>query len=64
MGFTPEEYVDIFDKWNVTKVVRLNDERYDRKRFTKLGVEHQDMFFIDGSTPSDEIVHEFIDSCD
>lgn len=40
VGFTPEEYVDIFNKWNVTKVVRLNDEKYDRKRFVKLGVAH------------------------
>lgn len=64
IGFMPEEYVDIFKKWNVTKVVRLNDEKYDRKRFIRLGVSHQDLFFVDGSTPSDTIVDEFIDSCD
>jgi cell division cycle 14 len=60
----PEEYCEIFDRWNVTKVVRLNDERYDKKRFTRNGVHHQDLFFVDGSTPSDEIVDEFIESCD
>ena len=56
--------MDIFNSWNVTKVVRLNDERYERKRFIRLGVEHQDLFFVDGSTPSDDIVQEFITSCD
>jgi cell division cycle 14 len=56
--------VDIFRKWNVTKVVRLNDEKYDRQRFVTSGVSHQDLFFLDGSTPSDEIVSNFIDSCD
>ena len=64
MGFTPEEYVDIFRRWNVSKVIRLNDERYDRKRFIRLGISHLDLFFVDGSTPSDEIVYEFIEKCD
>ena len=32
-GFTPEEYVTIFRKMNVTKVIRLNEECYDKKRF-------------------------------
>jgi cell division cycle 14 len=32
-GFTPEEYGDIFKKLNVSKVVRLNEAKYDRKRF-------------------------------
>jgi cell division cycle 14 len=48
----------------VTKVVRLNDERYERKRFIRLGIDHQDLFFVDGSTPSDELVDEFILSSD
>ena len=40
VGFTPEEYAQIFDAWKVTKVVRLNDERYERKRFIRLGIDH------------------------
>ena len=32
-GFTPEEYGGIFKKMNVSKVVRLNEAKYDRKRF-------------------------------
>ena len=64
VGFTPEEYAQIFDAWKVTKVVRLNDERYERKRFIRLGIDHQDLFFVDGSTPSDELVDEFILSSD
>jgi cell division cycle 14 len=29
-GFTPEEYCEIFKLWNVKKVIRLNEAKYDR----------------------------------
>jgi len=32
-GFTPEEYSEIFKSWNVKKVIRLNEAKYDRRRF-------------------------------
>jgi cell division cycle 14 len=41
-------------------VIRLNDVKYDRNRFLKHGIKHTDLFFIDGSTPSDKIVNEFL----
>jgi cell division cycle 14 len=59
-GFTPEEYCDIFKTWNIKKVIRLNEAKYERKRFITNGVTHQDLFFVDGSNPTDDVVEEFI----
>lgn len=61
---TPEEYTDIFRQWNIKKVVRLNEAKYERKKFINNGISHQDLFFVDGSNPSDEIVEDFIKSCE
>ncbi|GMT14437.1 hypothetical protein PFISCL1PPCAC_5734 [Pristionchus fissidentatus] len=56
----PEVYFDYFREHNVTTIVRLNTRMYDAKRFTDGGFDHVDLFFIDGSTPSDDIVRKFI----
>jgi hypothetical protein len=37
-------------------VIRLNEEKYDRKYFLENNIAHNDLFFIDGSTPPDGIV--------
>lgn len=37
---------------------------YDKRRFTQQGIAHTDLFFVDGSNPSDEIVREFIVNCE
>ncbi len=34
---------------------------YDRKRFTDGGFRHYDMYFPDGSCPTEAIVHRFMD---
>lgn len=52
----PEAYVPYFKKHNITAVVRLNKKFYDAKRFSDHGIEHFDLFFVDGSVPSDMIV--------
>ena len=44
----------------MTHVVRLNEAHYDRLKFTKNGINHTDLFFIDGSTPSVGIVDKFM----
>lgn len=41
---------------NVTRVIRLNEEKYDRTKFIKDGISHSDLFFVDGSNPSEDIV--------
>ncbi|WWC90188.1 uncharacterized protein L201_005121 [Kwoniella dendrophila CBS 6074] len=52
--------MEVFQKENVGLVVRLNDELYDRRHFIDLGMDHVEMYFDDGSNPSDDIVRQFI----
>eukprot|EP00053_Salpingoeca_punica_P000466 m.28816 g.28816 ORF g.28816 m.28816 type:complete len:471 (-) comp10340_c0_seq1:1196-2608(-) len=63
-GYTllaPENYLDVFKKYGVSDIVRLNKKLYDRERFTKHGFQHHDLFFVDGSTPSRDILDAFLD---
>lgn len=60
----PEAYFPYFRKHNITTVIRLNKKIYEAKRFTDGGFEHYDLFFIDGSTPSDNIVRRFLNICE
>ena len=57
----PEAYFPYFRKHNVTGIVRLNKKIYDARRFTDAGFDHFDLFFIDGSTPHDSIVRQFLE---
>lgn len=63
-GNCPEKYCGIFKKLDVKKVIRLNEAKYERKKFIKEGISHNDLFFVDGSNPSDDIVAEFMDVCE
>ena len=63
-GHTASSYVNIFKHLNVTKVVRLNDPKYDPKAFTKNAIEHEDPIFVDGSVPPQNIVDQFVASCE
>ncbi|CAF2569255.1 unnamed protein product [Rotaria sp. Silwood2] len=56
----PEAYFTYFRKRNVTTIVRLNKKIYDSKRFTDAGFDHYELFFNDGSTPSDAITLKFL----
>ncbi|XP_018860782.1 dual specificity protein phosphatase CDC14B isoform X4 [Parus major] len=60
----PEAYFPYFRQHKVTTIVRLNKKLYDAKRFTDAGFEHFDLFFADGSTPSDTIVKTFLNICE
>uniref|UniRef100_A0A672JVX3 protein-tyrosine-phosphatase n=1 Tax=Sinocyclocheilus grahami TaxID=75366 RepID=A0A672JVX3_SINGR len=60
----PEAYFPYFRKHNITNVVRLNKKIYDAKRFTDAGFDHYDLFFVDGSTPSDVITRRFLHVCE
>ena len=51
--FTPEDYVPIFKQFGVTLVVRLNKKSYEASKFVKNGIKHEELYFIDGSAPSD-----------
>jgi len=56
----PEHYFSYFRINNVTTIVRLNKQLYDARRFTEAGFDHRDLFFVDGSTPTDAIVRRFL----
>ncbi|PSN49835.1 Dual specificity protein phosphatase CDC14A [Blattella germanica] len=56
----PESYFSYFRRNNVSTVIRLNKKIYDANRFTEAGFDHLDLFFIDGSTPSDPIMKQFL----
>ncbi|KAF8820485.1 serine/threonine specific protein phosphatase [Cardiosporidium cionae] len=59
-GINAKEYVGIFKKLNVTSVIRLNKQLYDRNIFVKNGIKHFDLYFADGSCPSRDIIQEFL----
>ncbi|EIN10384.1 phosphotyrosine protein, partial [Punctularia strigosozonata HHB-11173 SS5] len=56
--------LEYFDKHNVKLVVRLNTELYDRQVFLDRGINHEELYFDDGTNPTDEIVRRFIDMAD
>lgn len=46
-------------------MIRLNEpNKYDRTKFTKNGVNHSELYFIDGSTPSEAILNQFMKICE
>ncbi|KAM8961561.1 dual specificity protein phosphatase CDC14B isoform 1-T1 [Pelodytes ibericus] len=60
----PEAYFPYFRKHHITTIIRLNKKMYEAKRFTDADFEHYDLFFADGSTPSDCIVKKFLNICE
>lgn len=52
--------LDYFEKRGVQVVVRLNQPLYDKQQFIDRGIEHMELYFDDGTNPSDEIVRKFI----
>lgn len=60
-GNAPEDYLEVFKHFGVTHVVRLNEpSKYDRTKFVKNGIKHTELYFIDGSTPSEQILSDFL----
>ena len=64
MGNTPEDYIEVFKNLNVTRVIRLNEAKYDKDTFVNNDIAHSDLFFIDGSVPPDDIVDQFFEIAD
>ena len=58
--WTPEDYAPLFKSIGVTSVVRLNNKTYEAERFTRNGIKHFDLYFLDGSVPSDQIISDFL----
>jgi cell division cycle 14 len=56
--------LDYFEKRNVKLVIRLNTALYDRNVFLDRGIDHMELYFDDGTNPTDEIVRTFIETVD
>ncbi len=64
LGRCPEDYIKVFHHFSVTHVIRLNQPQYDREKFVKKGIDHTDLYFIDGSIPPDKIMFDFLRLCE
>jgi cell division cycle 14 len=60
----PEDYYPIWKRYGVKTVIRLNKRMYERNDFIKAGYAHHDLFFIDGTSPSEAILRKFLDIMD
>ena len=63
-GHAAASYINIFKHLNVSRVVRLNEAKYDRTSFLSKNIAHDDMIFTDGSTPPQYIVDQFMNSAE
>jgi len=64
LGNTPEDYIEVFKHFGVSRVIRLNEPKYDKNVFVQNGIAHSDLFFIDGSVPPSNIVDRFFQIAD
>lgn len=60
MSLPTSHYIPYFKEKGVSTVVRLNIVDYDRAEFIQQGFDHFELYFPDGTSPSIEIVHEFL----
>lgn len=63
--FTPEDYAPVLKKMGISAVVRLNNKTYQasvraKQRFTQYGLRHYELYFLDGSVPTEEIAKRFV----
>ncbi|CAG7848256.1 Tyrosine-protein phosphatase CDC14 [Serendipita indica DSM 11827] len=56
--------LEYFEKKGVQLVIRLNHPLYDKQHFIDHGMEHLELYFDDGTNPSDDIVRKFIQVSD
>jgi len=61
---TPEHYVPYFQHRNVSLVVRLNKKYYDSRSFSNYGIDHMELYFLDGSNPPDHILDTYLRRCE
>ena len=57
---TPEDLVPYFIKKNTTLVVRLNKPYYQASKFTAIGSDFADLYYLDGTNPPMRILKKFL----
>jgi cell division cycle 14 len=63
-ALSPDDYIPYFKRKNVTLVIRFNQPYYDARRFTSQGIEHADLYFVDGTNPPEKILTRFLQLCE
>ncbi|XP_043256826.1 dual specificity protein phosphatase CDC14C isoform X1 [Colletes gigas] len=56
----PKSYFTYFRHNDVSTIIRLNKEMYDASSFIDEGFDHKDLFFVDGSCPTESITRQFL----
>mmetsp|Transcript_15097 Transcript_15097/g.37794 ORF Transcript_15097/g.37794 Transcript_15097/m.37794 type:complete len:613 (+) Transcript_15097:111-1949(+) len=59
----PSHYFDIFKKFQVSAVVRLNEEQYDANVFREAGYNHYDIVFDDCTVPDQAVLDAWWEVC-
>ncbi|KAK9884003.1 hypothetical protein WA026_004938 [Henosepilachna vigintioctopunctata] len=59
-GHPPDYYIKYFLKNDIKTVIRLNSRMYDAAIFNNAGINHFDLIYPDGSTPSKDILMKFL----
>ncbi|TPX50134.1 hypothetical protein SeMB42_g00143 [Synchytrium endobioticum] len=63
-AFKIDDLVRYLKDNKVASLVRLNNKIYESKRFVDAGLEHVELYFPDGTTPSDPILKKFLELCE
>ena len=61
---TPEDYTPYFLKHNVQLVVRLNKKYYEEQRLKEAGINHMELYYLDGSIPTNRILQTFLEAAE
>lgn len=61
---SPEFYFNYFRQNHVSTIIRLNLKLYNASRFSNAGFDHKELFFTDGSKPTDLILKNFLQICE
>lgn len=64
VSLTPQDYIPYFKKKGVKLVVRLNKNYYNENQFKREGIDHKDIYYLDGSTPPKHLLKKFLDSAE
>jgi cell division cycle 14 len=57
---TPADLIGPFKELGITHVIRLNKRFYDGKLFENAGFEFTELYFLDGTCPTDDILEQFL----
>ena len=61
---TVDELLPVFRQLRVASMVRLNKKYYDERKLLAAGVNHLDLYFLDGSNPPEAVLQKFLAYCE